>query len=143
MPKSSVGPVPSAGPNVWAACLTARIMARGQEDSARGLTHADHMARGRRAENAALADDELADAIGSTNLCNQLRDLWVPVAAVAANDQRAVLDALGNGQQDAGDEGLAVVRLLEDLDFLAQARADGVSGSLERRLDLGAFPTGL
>jgi hypothetical protein len=93
------------------------------------------MASGGRAENAALADDELADAVGGTDLGDELGDLRVPVAAVAANDQSAVLDALGDGEEDAGDEGLAVVWLLEDPDLLAQARPDYVSSTLERPLN--------
>jgi len=95
-----------------------------QEDASGGLANADHMASGGRAENAALADDELADAVGGADLGDELGDLRVPVAAVAANDQSAVLDALGDGEEDAGDEGLAVVWLLEDPDLLAQARPD-------------------
>jgi hypothetical protein len=89
------------------------------------------MASRGRAENAALADDELADAVGSGDLGDELGDLRVPVTAISANDKSAILDTFGDGQEDAGDEGLAVVWLLEDLDFLAQARPGYVSLSSE------------
>jgi hypothetical protein len=72
--------------------------------------------------NAILTDQELLDTVSGTNLCNHLSDLWVPVAAITADDKVRVLDTFGDGEEDGGDEGLAVVILLEDLDLLAEAR---------------------
>ena len=57
-------------------------------------------------EDAILADDELLDAVSGTNLCNGLGDLGVPVATVTTNDESGVLDTLGNGKENAGNEGL-------------------------------------
>jgi hypothetical protein len=48
------------------------------------------------AENAVVADQQLLDAVRSTHLGDQLRDLGVPVAAITADDEERVLDALGD-----------------------------------------------
>lgn len=81
------------------------------------------MTGSRRAHDAILTDQELLDAIGSTNLGNDLSNLWVPEATITANDEERALDTLGDRLEDAGDKGLGVVLLLEDLDLLAQTRA--------------------
>jgi hypothetical protein len=97
-------------------------MAGCQQDTTSGLADPDDVAGRWCAENALLADQQLLDAVGSTDLSDQLSDLGVPVPAVAANDEGGAFNALGNGEQDAGNEGLRVVILLEDLDLLAQTR---------------------
>jgi len=74
------------------------------------------------AHDTVLTDQELLNAIGSTNLGNGLGDLWVPVTAIAANDEERAINALGDGLEDAGDESFRVVLLLEDLDLLAETR---------------------
>jgi hypothetical protein len=79
------------------------------------------------AENAILANDELLDTVCGTNLCNGLGDLGVPVTAVTTNDEGRVLDTLGDGEEDAGDERLRVVLLLEDLDLLTKTGAGSKS----------------
>jgi len=81
------------------------------------------MAGGWCAEDTVLTDQELLDAVGGTNLCDHLGDLWVPVSAISTDDEEGVLDALRDREQDAGDESLRVVLLLENLDLLAEARA--------------------
>lgn len=103
--------------------LTTGVVAGRQQDTTRRLANTDQIAGSGRAHDAILANEQLLDAIGSSNLCNDLGDLWVPVAAITANDEVRVLDALGNGQEDGGDKVLRVVRLLEDLDLFAKTRA--------------------
>lgn len=80
------------------------------------------MASSRCAEDAILPNHQLSHAICNTNLCNQLNDFWVVVAAITADDEESSLRALGNGQENAGDEGLAVVGLLEDGNLFTKAR---------------------
>jgi hypothetical protein len=79
-----------------------------------------------------LADEKLLDTVCGTNLCDELGDFGVPVASVATDNEERALDALGDRLEDAGDEGLSVVFLLEDLDLLSQARTSselaGVNG---------------
>jgi len=74
------------------------------------------------AHDTILADDELLDTVCGTNLCNGLGDLGVPVTTVTTDDEGRVLDTLGDGLEDAGDESFRVVLLLEDLDLLAETR---------------------
>jgi hypothetical protein len=52
-----------------------------------------------------------------------LDDVGVVVAAIATDDEKGVLSALGNREDDAGDKRLGVVLLLEDFDLFAQTRA--------------------
>lgn len=66
---------------------TSRVVARSQQDATSGLAYADDVAGGRCAEDAILADQQLLDSIGGTNLGNQLSNLWVPVATVTSNDE--------------------------------------------------------
>lgn len=73
-------------------------------------------------ENAILTDQELLDAICCADLSNQLGDLRIPVTSVAANDEERALNTLRDRLEDAGDERLRVVRLLENLDLLAETR---------------------
>ncbi len=74
-----------------------------------------------------LADQELLNSVGSSNLRNQLNDLWVPVPSVATNNQEAALDTFWDREENAGDERLAVVGFLEDNDFFPQPGAVMVS----------------
>lgn len=102
---------------------TAGVVAGGEQDTTSGLADTDDIARSRSAQNAILTDDELLDAVRRADLGNQLRDLGVPVSAITADDESAALDALGDREEDGGDESLAVVGLLEDLDLLTKAGA--------------------
>lgn len=70
-----------------------------------------------------MSNDELLDTVRGTDLCNQLSDLGVPVASITTNDKERVLDTLGDGEENRGDEGLGVVVLLKDLDLLTKTRA--------------------
>jgi hypothetical protein len=78
----------------------------GQQDTTSGLADADDVRRSRGTENTILANDELLDTVCGTNLCNGLGDLGVPVTTVTSNDEGGVLDALGDGEEDAGNKGL-------------------------------------
>jgi hypothetical protein len=93
-----------------------------QEDTTCRLPYPDDIAGSRSAEDAILADQELLDAVCGTDLGDELSNLRVPVAAVATDNQERALDTLWDRLEDAGNEGLGVVLLLEDLDLLAQAR---------------------
>lgn len=102
--------------------LTAWVMTGGEEDATSGLADTNDMAGRRGTEDAVLANEKFLDPVRSTNLCNQLDDLRVPVSAIASNDEESPLYTFGNGEEDGGDEGLAVVGLLEDSDLLAKSR---------------------
>jgi hypothetical protein len=86
--------------------LTTGVVRSGQQDTTSGLADADDVGGSGGTENAILANDELLDTVCGTDLCNGLGDLGVPVTAVTANDEGGVLDTLGDGEEDAGDEGL-------------------------------------
>lgn len=88
------------------------------------------MASSRCAHDAIAANKELLDAIGGTNLCNELDNFWVVVPSITADNKERILSSLRNGSEDAGNKVLGVVRLLEDLDELPQSRADMVSAEL-------------
>lgn len=97
-------------------------MAGSEQDTTGSFSLADKMAGSWGTEDAVLSDQELLDTICSTDLCNCLNDLRVVVATVTANNEERTLNAFGNGEEDAGDEGLGVVGLLEDDDLLAKTR---------------------
>lgn len=126
--------------------LTTRVVAGSQKDTASGFSLADDMAGSGCGQNAVLADKKLLDAVGSTDLGNQLDHLGVPETTITTNDEESTwkvsesatmatsdtacvcvlvltLSSLRNGQQNAGDERFTVVRLLEDSDLLAKTRA--------------------
>lgn len=67
--------------------LTTRVVAGSQEDTASGLPLADDMAGSGSGQNAVLADEQLLDTIGGTDLCDQLDDLGVPVPAITTDNQ--------------------------------------------------------
>lgn len=70
-----------------------------------------------------MSKDQLLDAVRSTDLDDQLHHLGVVISAISTNDEKAAIDALGDGKQTTGDEGFAVMRLLEDLDLLTKTGA--------------------
>jgi hypothetical protein len=77
-----------------------------QQDTTSGLADADDVRGSRGTEDAVLTNDELLDTVCGTNLCNGLGDLGVPVTTVTTNDEGGVLDALRDGEEDAGNKGL-------------------------------------
>lgn len=62
-------------------------MAGSQENTTSGLALADDMASSGSGQNAVLADEQLLDTVGGTNLGNQLDDLGVPEATITTNDE--------------------------------------------------------
>ncbi len=83
-------------------------------------------AAGRR-KNAALADHDLAEAVGGGHLDRLLDDLAIVVASVAADDEALALVAFQR-IEDRLDEVLRIVRLLEDRDLLPAGPTCRVSG---------------
>ena len=131
-------------------------MAGSQENATSGLAFANEVAGGRRRQNAVLADQQLLNAICRADLSNQLDNLGVPIPPIAADDEKGafqrsvgklfsvvaqglwvVVDltfgALRNRQEDTRNKGLAVVRLLEDRDLLAQTRTTSSSNAVSFR----------
>lgn len=82
------------------------------------------------AQDAILSDQHLLDSVGSSDLRAQLHDLRVPVPAISSDNEEAILDPLGDREQDRGHKGLRVVLFLEDDNLLAEARAIRVSQEL-------------
>jgi hypothetical protein len=93
-----------------------------QKDTAGRFPYPNDVAGGWCTQDAILADQELLDAVRSTDLSDQLSDLGVPVPAIATNDKERSSNALGDRLKDTSHKGLGVVVLLEDLDFLAETR---------------------
>lgn len=152
IPKSFSGPTGGylVSPEVnigwrFRSLLTTGVVTSSQEDTTSSLSHADQVASSRGTHDAILADQQLLDAIGGTDLGDLGNDLRVVVTAIATNDEERVLDTLGDGQENAGDEGLGVMSLLKDLDLLAEAGAGervrwdngGVADNLRSRLLVG------
>jgi hypothetical protein len=80
------------------------------------------MACSRCAEDSVLPNDKFLDSICSANLCNQLDDFGVVETAVSTNDEEGSFDAFWDGQENRSDEGLGIVGLLENSDFLSKTR---------------------
>lgn len=96
-------------------------MTSSKENTTCGTSFSNHVAGSRCGEDAILSDQELLHPVCCSNLGYQLNHLWVVVSSISTNDKEASLNALGYGQEDAGDEGLAIVGLLEDLDLFSKA----------------------
>lgn len=102
-------------------------MTSSQKNTTGGLPLANQVAGSRGTEDPVLANNQLLHSIGGTDLGDLLDGVRVVVTTVATDDEESVLGAFGDGEESAGDEGLGVVLLLEDLDLLSQARAGQVS----------------
>lgn len=86
--------------------LTSGVVAGSQEDASSCLPYPDDMAGCWCAQDAILADDELLDAVRGTDLCNQLRDFWIPITTVTTDDKCGTRDTLGNRLQNASYKSL-------------------------------------
>jgi hypothetical protein len=93
-----------------------------QEDTTCRLSYPDDVAGSWGAENAILSDQKLLHSVCGTNLGNELSDFGVPVTTITTDDKERALGAFRDRLEDAGNERLRVVLLLENLDLLAQAR---------------------
>jgi hypothetical protein len=116
-------------------------VAGSQEDATSGFALPNDMASCRSAQNTVLSDQELLDAIRSTDLRNQLHDLGVPVSAITANHQEAAFDAFRDREKDTRDKRLAVMRLLENNNLFPQTRPAQSSACVEE--GAGAVMAGL
>ena len=102
IPKSSVGPMTCCQlvlvEGLSSTRRTTRVVTGGEQDAACGFVLADDVARRGCAHDTVLTKYELLDAIGSSNLDDELHDLGVPEAAVTADDEEAAIDALWYGE---------------------------------------------
>ena len=114
--------------------LASGVVAGSQQNTASSLPLANDMTCSWCAQNTILTDQELLDAVCCTNLCNLLNHLGVVEAAITTNDEEGALDAFGNREENRGDEGLAIMRLLEDLDLLPETRSTRPRGILVYRI---------
>ncbi len=104
------------------AVRAAGIVARRQDDPAKGGERANQRRDGGGGENASLADDDAAEAVRRGDLDHDLDRLAVEKAPVAAEDERFPLKALERIESRL-NEVFEIVRLLEDRDLLAQTRS--------------------
>lgn len=95
-------------------------MTSGQQDATSSFSQSDNVRGGWCAQDAIVSDNQLLHSICSSDLRNNLGDLWVPESAITTNNQCAALDTFGNGEESCCDEGFGVVRLLEDFDLLTK-----------------------
>lgn len=112
----------------WLSLLTTGVVTGSQQNTTRRLAYTNQVASGRGTHDAVLADQQLLDAIGGGDLGNLVDHYIVVETAITTNDEERVLDTLGNGQKNTGDEGFGVVGLLEDLDLLAETRTERSGG---------------
>lgn len=71
-------------------------------------------------EDAILSDQKLLHPVCCTDLGYQLHHLWIVVSSISTDDEEASLYAFWNREEDAGDEGFAIIGLLEDFDLLSK-----------------------
>jgi len=85
----------------------ARVVAGGEEDTTISLVLADDVGSSRSGEDTVLSDNELLDAVGSTNLENDLDGLGGEISSVTTDDKGLALGV--NRIEDRLDEVLCVV----------------------------------
>lgn len=95
-------------------------MAGSEQNASSSLSLSNDMTRGRCTQDAILSNQKFLHTIRSPDSRNQLYGLRVIKSPIPSDNQKATLDSLGDRQEDAGDEGLGVIWLLEDGDFLAK-----------------------
>ena len=93
-----------------------------QQDPPSRLSLTNDMASCRGAQDAILSDQQLLDAVCSSNASNELDGFGVVESAITTDNKECVLGALRDREQDAGHEGLGVVLLLESGDLLPETR---------------------
>ena len=98
-------------------------MARSKQDPTGSTSLPDNMARSWGAQYAVLANNQLLNAIRSSNASNQLDGLRIVETSISTDNEERILSALWDGLEDAGNEGFGIVRLLEDSDLLAKTRS--------------------
>lgn len=100
--------------------LTARIMTCSEQNATSCFSLPDNVTGSWCTQDSILSNQKLLDTICRANLSYQLHDFWVVEASISPNDQKATLRTLGNREEDTGDEGFAIVGLLEDGDLLSK-----------------------
>lgn len=100
-------------------------MTGGEEDTTSSFAYSDKVTGSWSAHDTILADEKLLNAIGGTNLSDQLCNLWVVVPSITTDDEEGALYTFRYREEDGSNEVLGIVWLLEDLDLLAQTRACG------------------
>ena len=96
-------------------------MTGSQENPAGSFAFPDDVTRSRCAQDPILSYQQLLDAICSSDLGNQLHYFRVVVSPIPTDDEEAVLGTFRDGKEDTGNEGFAVVGLLEDGDLFSKA----------------------
>jgi hypothetical protein len=83
---------------------TTWVVTSGQQNTASSFPLSDDMRSSRCTQNAIVSNNKLFDPVCSSNLRNDLGDLWVPESAITANNQCASLNAFGDGEEGCCDE---------------------------------------
>lgn len=99
---------------------TTGIVASCEEYATSSLSLSNDMAGRWCTEDTILPNQKLLYSVRRANFGDQLHDLWVVEASIAANNQEAAIRALRDGEEYTGNERLAVIGLLKDGDFLSQ-----------------------
>lgn len=81
----------------------------------------DYVTGSRCAQYTILPNQQLLDPVCSTNLGDQLHHFRVVVSSISSYNKEASFCTFRDGEEDAGDKRLAVVRLLEDGDLLSKS----------------------
>lgn len=92
-----------------------------EEYTARSLSLPNDVTGSRCAQYTILPNQQLLDAVCSTNLGDQLHHFRVVVSSISSYNKEASFCTFRDGEEDAGDKRLAVVRLLEDGDLLSKS----------------------
>ena len=87
----------------------------------RSLSLPDDVTGSRCAQYTILPNQKLLDPVCSTDLGDQLHHFRVVVSSISSYNKEASFCTFRNGEEDAGDKRLAVVRLLEDGDLLSKS----------------------
>ena len=116
------------------AVRAAGIVACRQDDPAIGGASANEAGHRRRREDAALADNDMAKAVGGGDLDDLLDRFAVVIAPVAADDQNLASETLQRVENRL-HEVLDIVRLLEDRHLLAQAGGARLLVGIRRGFD--------
>ena len=100
---------------------TTGIVTGREQYTTRSLSLPDDVTSSWCAQYTILPDQQLLDSVCSTNLGDQLHHFRVVVSSISSYNKEATFCTFRDGEDDAGDERLAVVRLLEDGDLLSKS----------------------
>lgn len=77
---------------------TSGVVTGGEENAAGSVHLANDVAGSRSAHDPIVAKDKFFDAVSSTNFDDQLHNIRVVEAAIAADDQKGAIDTFRDGQ---------------------------------------------